>query len=88
VAIRPLTARDALVSPPSAHVATFDPKPGYSPAPERSRRTAWTGVTAYARLNLPRSVLRKRAWSFLVLSSRSMAAYKVDAGVLPAGLLQ
>src|SRR5580704_11950457 len=79
VASRPLTARDTLVSPTLAHVASSDPKAGYCLAPGRSRRTAPTNAAVHDRVNLPRSVLRKRAWSFLVLSSRSSAAYSVDA---------
>jgi hypothetical protein len=42
----------------------------------------------YARANLPRSVLRKRDWSFLILISRVSAACSVACGVLPAGLVQ
>ena len=42
----------------------------------------------YARANLPRSVLRNRDWSFLILISRVSAACSVACGVLPAGLVQ
>jgi hypothetical protein len=42
----------------------------------------------YASVNLPRSVLRKRDWSFLILISRVSAACNVACGVLPAGLVQ
>ena len=46
------------------------------------------GLADYWWANLPRSVLTKRHWSPLALSSRNMAEYSVAAGVRPPGLLQ
>src|SRR6516162_9782546 len=66
-----------------------DSKPRWRATPSSSGTRIpypWTVFTSAP--NLPRSVLRKRAWSFLVWSSRNKAAYNVLAGVCPAGLVQ
>src|SRR5262249_51825940 len=87
----------ALASPTLPHVATFEPRSAALP-PQRSEASGSGGLVrsrttvsvgrGYARLNLPRSVLRKRDWSFFVLISRVSAACRVACGVLPAGLVQ
>jgi hypothetical protein len=93
-----IARRAAFAAPTLPHVATFRPRlagsaPSNAERPPDTEASCGEGTTVavrygYARLNLPRSVLRKRDWSFLILISRVSAACNVACGVLPAGLVQ